>query len=114
MSMHLSRAPHPHTAGHSRLRLLCGYENGSVTMREYTGGPGATSIEGPIGTAASIHFACSEPGINYGTELFGPQLFAVELLKKPLEYSDGQVHLPEGPGLGVELDMDVVKKYARD
>ncbi|QIX52486.1 muconate/chloromuconate family cycloisomerase [Rhodococcus sp. DMU1] len=75
---------------------------------------GATSIEGPIGTAASIHFACAEPGINYGTELFGPQLFAVELLQTPLDYSDGQVHLPQGPGLGVELDMDVVKHLARD
>jgi len=74
---------------------------------------GATSIEGPIGTAASVHFACSEPGIDYGTELFGPQLFAVELLQTPLDYSEGQVHLPEGPGLGVELDMDVVRKYAR-
>jgi len=74
---------------------------------------GATSIEGPIGTAASVHFACSEPGIDHGTELFGPQLFAVELLQKPLEYAEGQVHLPEGPGLGVELDMDVVRKYAR-
>lgn len=75
---------------------------------------GATSIEGPIGTAASIHFACAEPGINHGTELFGPQLFAVELLQTPLDYSEGQVHLPSGPGLGVELDMDVVKSLARD
>ncbi len=75
---------------------------------------GATSIEGPIGTAASIHFACAEPGIDYGTELFGPQLFAVELLQTPLDYSEGQVHLPSGPGLGVELDMDVVKRLARD
>nr|BAC76455.1 cis,cis-muconate cycloisomerase [Rhodococcus erythropolis] len=75
---------------------------------------GATSIEGPIGTAASVHFACAEPGIDYGTELFGPQLFAVELLQTPLDYSDGQVHLPPGPGLGVEIDMDVVKHVARD
>ncbi|KAM5538451.1 hypothetical protein V8D89_007784 [Ganoderma adspersum] len=45
MSMHLSTAPHPHTAGHTRLRLLCGYENGSVTMREHTGGV-ERSIEG--------------------------------------------------------------------
>ncbi|WP_305093771.1 muconate/chloromuconate family cycloisomerase [Prescottella sp. R16] len=75
---------------------------------------GATSIEGPIGTAASVHFACSEPGIDYGTELFGPQLFAVELLQTPLDYSEGQVHLPTGLGLGVELDMDVVKHLARN
>ncbi|HEY5852794.1 MAG TPA: muconate/chloromuconate family cycloisomerase [Aldersonia sp.] len=75
---------------------------------------GATSIEGPIGTAASIHFACAEPAIDFGTELFGPQLFAEELLQNPLQYSEGQVHLPQGPGLGVELNMDVVKHFARD
>ncbi|PIL35721.1 hypothetical protein GSI_02451 [Ganoderma sinense ZZ0214-1] len=45
MSMHLSTMPHPHTAGRTRLRLMCGYENGSVTMRERTG-DGETSIEG--------------------------------------------------------------------
>lgn len=75
---------------------------------------GATSIEGPIGTAASIHFACSEPAINYGSELFGPLLFSVELLQEPLRYSNGAVALPEGPGLGIELDMDVVNSLTRE
>ncbi|MBF6397476.1 chloromuconate cycloisomerase [Nocardia cyriacigeorgica] len=75
---------------------------------------GATSIEGPIGTAASIHFACSEPGINFGTELFGPLLFSEELLQQPLRYAEGQVHLPTGPGLGVELNMDAVKRWSRN
>ncbi|TBU32609.1 WD-40 repeat-containing protein [Dichomitus squalens] len=45
MSMHLFMVPHPHSAGRSRLRLLCGYENGSVTMREYAGDK-EISIEG--------------------------------------------------------------------
>lgn len=75
---------------------------------------GATSIEGPIGTAASIHFACAEPGIDFGTELFGPLLFSEELLEEPLRYADGQVHLPAGPGLGVELNMDAVKRWTRN
>ncbi|QDQ98210.1 muconate/chloromuconate family cycloisomerase [Tomitella fengzijianii] len=75
---------------------------------------GATSIEGPIGTAASLHFACAEPGIDYGSELFGPLLFAEELLTTPLEYRDGSVHLPDGPGLGVELDIDAVKRFTRN
>lgn len=75
---------------------------------------GATSIEGPIGTAASIHFACSEPAINFGTELFGPLLFSVDLLQEPLRYAEGKVQLPEGPGLGVELDMDIIDKLTRD
>ncbi|RDX57477.1 WD-40 repeat-containing protein [Lentinus brumalis] len=46
MSMHLMSAPHPHAAGRSRLRLLCAYENGSVTMREYTREDKEVSIEG--------------------------------------------------------------------
>ena len=75
---------------------------------------GATSIEGPIGTAASLHFACAEPGINFGSELFGPLLFDEELLQQPLRYSDGQLHLPDGPGLGVELNMDAVKSWTRN
>ncbi|TSE01564.1 chloromuconate cycloisomerase [Skermania sp. ID1734] len=75
---------------------------------------GATSIEGPIGTAASIHFACAEPGIDFGSELFGPLLFEEELLTTPLRYADGQVHLPDGPGLGVELNPDAVKTWSRN
>lgn len=75
---------------------------------------GATSIEGPIGTAASLHFACAEPGIDFGTELFGPLLFSEELLQQPLHYTDGQVHLPTGAGLGVELNMDAVKRWTRN
>ncbi|WP_227997057.1 muconate/chloromuconate family cycloisomerase [Nocardia australiensis] len=74
---------------------------------------GATSIEGPIGTAASIHLACSQPGINFGTELFGPLLFAEELLAEPLRYGDGGVALPTGPGLGVDLDPAAVAAFTR-
>ena len=46
MSMHLMSVPHPHTAGRTRLRLLCAYENGSVTMREYARDDKEVSIEG--------------------------------------------------------------------
>ena len=74
---------------------------------------GATSLEGPVGTAASLHFACAEPGVNYGSELFAPLLLAEELLVEPLRYAEGQLHLPEGPGLGVELDPDAVKRFTR-
>ncbi|MFI9531799.1 muconate/chloromuconate family cycloisomerase [Nocardia fusca] len=75
---------------------------------------GATSIEGPIGTAASLHFACAEPGIDFGTELFGPLLLRAELLQEPLHYADGRLHLPTGPGLGVELNMDAVQRWTRN
>ena len=59
---------------------------------------GGTAIDGPIGTAATLHLACAMPGVTYGTELFGPLLMREELLTEPLRYADGQLHLPNGPG----------------
>ncbi len=75
---------------------------------------GATSLEGPFGTAASIHFACSTPGISYGSELFGPMLLKESYTTTDLEYVDGVVKLPEGPGLGLEPDWDKINHFTRD
>jgi muconate cycloisomerase len=72
-----------------------------------------TSIETGIGTAASLHLACAAPGVTWGSELFGPLLFADEILRTPLTYTDGALHLPEGPGLGVDLDLDAVAALRR-
>jgi len=74
---------------------------------------GATSIESPVGTAASLHFACAAPGVTWGSELFGPLLMAEDMLTEPLRYADGHLHLPEGPGLGITLDPDKVRAFRR-
>jgi muconate cycloisomerase len=74
---------------------------------------GGTAIEGPIGTAASLHLACASPAVTYGSELFGPLLMREELLTEPLRYADGSLHLPTGPGLGVELDPAAVARFTR-
>jgi muconate cycloisomerase len=74
----------------------------------------ATSIESPVGTAASLQFACAAPGVTWGSELFGPLLMAEEMLTEPLRYVDGHLQLPEGPGLGVNLDPDKVRAFRRD
>lgn len=75
---------------------------------------GATSLEGPFGTAASLHFACSTPEINFGSELFGPLLLRESYTTEDLVYRDGKVELPEGPGLGLEPDWDKVDFFSRD
>jgi muconate cycloisomerase len=36
-----------------------------------------------------------------------------ELLAQPLRYADGELHLPDGPGLGVELDPSAVRELTR-
>ncbi|MFC5995915.1 muconate/chloromuconate family cycloisomerase [Pseudonocardia hispaniensis] len=74
---------------------------------------GGTSIESPIGTVASLHLACASPAVTWGSELFGPLLMREELLTHPLRYADGELHLPAGPGLGVELDPDAVRAWTR-
>ncbi|MFP7364248.1 muconate/chloromuconate family cycloisomerase [Corynebacterium callunae] len=74
---------------------------------------GATSLEGPIGTAASLQFAASTKAISFGTELFGPQLLKDTYVVQEFEYKDGQVAIPQGPGLGVDIDLDKVDFYTR-
>ncbi|TNM67602.1 chloromuconate cycloisomerase [Streptomyces sp. NP160] len=72
-----------------------------------------TSIEGPVGTAATLHLACAAPGMTWGSELFGPLLMTEQLAVQPLRYADGHLHLPDGPGLGVDLDPAVVERLTR-
>ncbi|MGW4528935.1 muconate/chloromuconate family cycloisomerase [Amycolatopsis sp. NPDC004378] len=72
-----------------------------------------TSIESPVGTAASLQLACTAPAVTWGSELFGPLLMSDELLTTPLRYEDGELHLPDGPGLGVELDEGAVRRLRR-
>ncbi len=74
---------------------------------------GGTSIETGLGTAASLQLACAAPGVTWGSELFGPLLFAEEILTEPLRYDAGSLHLPSGPGLGVKVDPDAVAALRR-
>ncbi|MGD7002027.1 muconate/chloromuconate family cycloisomerase [Corynebacterium halotolerans] len=74
---------------------------------------GATSLEGPFGTAASLHFAAATPAISYGTELFGPMLLKESYTTEDLVYENGVVKLPEGPGSGLEPDWDKIESFTR-
>lgn len=69
-------------------------------------------IESSIGTAAYLAFAASGVGLQFGCELFGPQLLVDDMTKEPVEYSPGYVHPPAGPGLGVEVDEAKVAAMA--
>jgi len=66
-----------------------------------------------IGTAAMAHFWASTPeiidSVGYGSPL---ERFADDIIKQPIEFNNGVVHLPSGPGLGVELDEKKLKKHA--
>ncbi|MDR5759376.1 muconate/chloromuconate family cycloisomerase [Caballeronia sp. LZ035] len=75
---------------------------------------GGTMLEGAFSTVASAHLFSTFVNLQWGTELFGPLLITEEILTKPLDYSDFELTVPDGPGLGIELDEAVVKRFTRD
>ena len=51
--------------------------------------------------------------MQWGTEMFGPLLLKDDIVVTPFDFRQGQVSLPQGPGLGVEIDLDKLRYYAR-
>jgi muconate cycloisomerase len=74
---------------------------------------GGTMLEGTIGTAASAHAFATLGHLAWGTELFGPLLLTDDIVKRRIVYADGVMQLPDGPGLGLELDEDKFNQYRR-
>ena len=68
-----------------------------------------------ISTAAHLHFCAAHPNTVYSQENnIEPISIRDEwpILKTPLEVKDGYMDVPDGPGLGIELDEAMVKKLA--
>ena len=58
-----------------------------------------------------MHLVASLPnGVTVEVDRTGNP-FIDELLTEPLVVRDGEISLPTGPGLGIELDEDVVDAY---
>ena len=75
---------------------------------------GGTMLEGTIGTLAAAHCYSTLPHLQWGCELFGPLLLGDDVVATPLRYQDFELHLPSGPGLGIDLDEDKIRFYRRD
>jgi muconate cycloisomerase len=74
---------------------------------------GGCLLESSIGAAAHLHAFAGLRDLAWGCEHFGPQILTGDLVTEPLAFHDFAVHLPEGPGLGVTLDPDKLRHYAR-
>ncbi|QEN85998.1 muconate cycloisomerase [Labrys sp. KNU-23] len=75
---------------------------------------GGTMLEGAVGTIASAQVFSTFADLQWGTELFGPLLLTQEILRQPLDYSDFELTVPDGPGLGIDLDEERVAFFARN
>jgi len=71
-------------------------------------------LEGAVGTIASAQLFSTFRELKWGTELFGPLLLTQEILTEPLRYENFSLQLPQGPGLGIQLDLDKIGRLRRD
>ncbi|MDR5829353.1 muconate/chloromuconate family cycloisomerase [Caballeronia sp. LP006] len=75
---------------------------------------GGTMLEGSIGSVASAHGFSALPQLAWGTELFGPLLLKDDIVTARPQYRDFDLHMPAGPGLGLQIDEEKLAFYRRD
>ncbi len=61
--------------------------------------------------AMYIHSAAAADSCIWPSDIFGRLIREHDLLTTPIRMEPPYAFLPEGPGLGVEVDMDAVKEY---
>lgn len=75
---------------------------------------------GALGLAAAVHFAASLPASPHTDHVPYPCLVEYDrgdnalrddLLREPMRFENGCLVVPDGPGLGVDLDMKAVERY---
>jgi len=77
-----------------------------------------------VGNAANLHLAASAPGVRTGSVLplsapagleqtaVGGRSYVDDIISAPFGFIDGDLLVPEAPGLGVDVDMEKVEYYA--
>ncbi|MGH3098424.1 MAG: mandelate racemase/muconate lactonizing enzyme family protein [Streptosporangiales bacterium] len=87
----------------------------SAGMAEAAGLPVLKHSLGELGVAtyAATHVMAATPNFVHANQGYG-SLLTDDVLAgaSPLPYVDGCLEVPEGPGIGVELDRDRVARYA--
>jgi muconate cycloisomerase len=74
---------------------------------------GGCLLESGIGAAAHLAVFSTLPKMEWGTEQFGPKILINDLVLEGPTYRNFEVHLPDGPGLGLVLDEDRIKHLTR-
>ncbi len=71
---------------------------------------------GPISLASCLHLDACTPNFLVQEHPGNPDLsdLGVGYLKKPFQIKDGYIDIPQGPGLGVELDEEALKDKIYD
>jgi muconate cycloisomerase len=74
---------------------------------------GGCLLESSIGAAAHLAAFATLPKLEWGSEHFGPRILVEDLVTESLRFEEFEICVPEGPGLGVEVDEDKIRAFAR-
>ena len=70
-----------------------------------------STIEAGIGLTAALHLAAASPAVTLECGLATLHLLVDDLLVNNLPVHDGLLAVPTGPGLGIELDWEALRRY---
>jgi O-succinylbenzoate synthase len=68
----------------------------------------SSALDGPVGIAAAGHVAQAIEDRGFAHGLATSLLFAETVASRECSVADGHLHLPPGPGLGVEIDEEAL------
>jgi muconate cycloisomerase len=63
-----------------------------------------STVELSIGTAARAHLAAAVQNLDFPCYLAGPLVYQEQVVHQPVRYEEGHIIVPEGPGLGLQLN----------
>jgi L-alanine-DL-glutamate epimerase-like enolase superfamily enzyme len=85
-----------------------------TTLAEAAGIPCVFHCSHDLGpkTATMLHIVASSPAYTYGNDC---TYYGLEddIITEPFQIKQGHMHVPERPGLGVEVDMGKIEKYRK-
>jgi L-alanine-DL-glutamate epimerase-like enolase superfamily enzyme len=64
-------------------------------------------VELDVATVCGLHLAACVPQLPYASYLMGPQKYATRITDS-MRVRDGHIQVPDGPGLGIDIDVDAV------
>jgi muconate cycloisomerase len=62
--------------------------------------------------ASALHACAAAPNCTIPSDIFGELVREDDLIKTPLRFENGYALVPQGPGLGVELDRSTLQRFA--
>lgn len=81
-------------------------------MGEVTGGQCIPHLSGGFGFIYMLHLVSAMANAGPHIEFKGYTNLPIECKTSPLRVEDGKIKVPTGPGIGVDIDPDYVKKYS--